>query len=60
MIYSPIGAVIDDCRKILASLNNVEIVFVKQSGNRVACWLARSSSSSPDCIFRGGFVPPDF
>ncbi|XP_074346607.1 uncharacterized protein LOC141685403 [Apium graveolens] len=58
-ICSPFGGVIDECKSILESYNNKDIVFVKRSGNKAAYWLASSSSSSPGCICRGEYVPSD-
>lgn len=58
-ICSSFGGVIDECRSIIESYNNVDIVHVKRSGNKAADWLASSSSSSPGCIRRGEFVPPE-
>ncbi|KAK1374429.1 hypothetical protein POM88_030622 [Heracleum sosnowskyi] len=37
-IYSPFGGIIDDCRRLLASLSNVNIAFVKRSGNMATDW----------------------
>lgn len=58
-IYSPFGGIIDICRNLVDSMNNVSIVFVKRSGNRAADWLARSSSSNPGCISKGEVVPSE-
>lgn len=55
-IYSPFRGIIDDCRGLLTSMNNVNIVFVKLSGKNAANWLVRHSSSNPGCIIRAGFV----
>ncbi|KAL8100581.1 hypothetical protein AgCh_032729 [Apium graveolens] len=55
-ILSPFGNTIEECREIVDELNNIDIVFVKRSGNRAADWLARSD---PGCIFRGGYVPAE-
>lgn len=52
-IYSPFCRIIDECRQLVALLNNIKIVFVKRSGNKVADWLARSSIISSGRIDRG-------
>ncbi|XP_074346286.1 uncharacterized protein LOC141685061 [Apium graveolens] len=58
-IYSPFSGVIDECRSILESYNNIDIFFVKRSGNKAADWLSNLSSSSAGGIWRGEYVPPD-
>lgn len=56
---SPFGLVISDCRRIIASLNNVTIVHVKRSANKAANWLARSSCSYSGRRSSGGSVPTE-
>lgn len=34
-IFSPYDNIIDDCRCILEFSNNIDIVFVKRSGNKI-------------------------
>lgn len=58
-IYSPFGSIVDECRSILESYNNIDIVFVKRSGNKAADCLASLSSSNPGCFRRGEDVPLD-
>lgn len=56
-IYSPFGGVVDECRSIIHSHNNIDIVFVKRSGNMAADCLASLSCSNPGCIFKEDYVP---
>ncbi|XP_060964883.1 uncharacterized protein LOC133033858 [Cannabis sativa] len=59
-IPSPFGLQVAACRSLLADLPSVTITFVKQSVNKAAHWLARSSCLYPDRIFSEDNVPTDF
>ncbi|KAL8147598.1 hypothetical protein AgCh_005064 [Apium graveolens] len=54
---SRFGRVIDDCRRIIKGLNNMELYFIKRSANRSAHELARLSHMYPDRIFDGSSIP---
>ena len=56
-MVSPMGRIIEECRELLLSLNNVQLLFVKRSANIVAHSLARASYSLPDRTFSGRDVP---
>ena len=46
--------ILEDCKQLLPSLNEVIVSFVKKSANKVAHLLARASYSMSDtCIFEG-------
>ncbi|XP_060962327.1 uncharacterized protein LOC133032410 [Cannabis sativa] len=48
---SQFGLLVEDCRLILSTLNNVQIKFVNRSANRVAYYVARGSCFSSDRTF---------
>ncbi|KAM6576060.1 hypothetical protein CsatB_027897 [Cannabis sativa] len=48
---SQFGLLVEDCRTIVASLNNVLISYVNRSANRAAHCVARASYLSSGCIF---------
>ncbi|KAM6584020.1 hypothetical protein CsatB_011022 [Cannabis sativa] len=55
---STFGIVIEDCRLLFSSLNNVKIRFVKRSANRVAHAIARQSRFIPGgCILEQDIWP---
>lgn len=56
-LLSPFGLIIQECRRLLETLSNVSVSFIKRSGNKAANWLARSSCSSPGRISVGDLVP---
>lgn len=56
---SPFGLIVSDCRRLLASLNNVSIVYVKRSANKAANWLAMTACSYSGRQSSGGSVPAD-
>lgn len=62
LCYSYLGRVVKDCRNILASLlnKNVKFVFIKRSANKVAHFLAKSTCSLADRVWRVGDVHSDF
>lgn len=51
------GGVVEDCKQLLASFNNVSLDFVKRPANRVAHYIARASQLHADCIFLESNVP---
>ncbi|KAL8100419.1 hypothetical protein AgCh_032616 [Apium graveolens] len=59
---SYVGRVVDECRRLLAGLQNQNTVlrFIKRSANGVAHYLARYSSSIADRRCWMGNVHPDF
>ncbi|KAM6544052.1 hypothetical protein CsatB_008499 [Cannabis sativa] len=60
LMPSQFGLLVDDCRVLLSSLNNVSLKFVKRSANRAAHCLARESCFSSDCVFNQHNVSADF
>ncbi|KAM6568954.1 hypothetical protein CsatB_016939 [Cannabis sativa] len=48
---SQFGLLVEDCRSILLSLNNVVVSFVNRSANRAAHSLARESCFLSDCTY---------
>ncbi|XP_060965512.1 uncharacterized protein LOC133034440 [Cannabis sativa] len=59
ILSSHFGCVIQDCKAMLASLNNVYFCFVKRSANRVAHEFARASLLFPDCTFSMENIPTE-
>uniref|UniRef100_A0A803NSB0 Reverse transcriptase domain-containing protein n=1 Tax=Cannabis sativa TaxID=3483 RepID=A0A803NSB0_CANSA len=57
ILSSHFGCVIQECKAMLASLNNVYFCFVKRSANRVAHEFARASLFYPDCTFSMENIP---
>lgn len=53
-MISPFSMIIGDCRRILHSLNNVSLFFIKRSTNMAAHAFARTSCSFPDRVSIGG------
>ncbi|KAL8103095.1 hypothetical protein AgCh_027577 [Apium graveolens] len=60
--FSYLGRVVNECRSLLVSLSNKNVVFkfVKRSANRVAHYLARYNYSIADRSWRVGDVHPEF
>uniref|UniRef100_A0A803PF51 RNase H type-1 domain-containing protein n=1 Tax=Cannabis sativa TaxID=3483 RepID=A0A803PF51_CANSA len=58
-MISLFGSVIQDCKTMLASLNNVVISFVKRSVNVVAHSFARAARLYPDCTCSLETVPTE-
>ncbi|XP_060962284.1 uncharacterized protein LOC115695594 [Cannabis sativa] len=60
-LLSPVGLLISDCVALMQSslLFHISINFVKRSENQAANFLARSSSSIPGWVSRGGVVAAD-
>ncbi|KAM6585157.1 hypothetical protein CsatB_012159 [Cannabis sativa] len=56
---SSFGSVVDDCKKILESLSNVSLLFVKRSANCAAHFVARHSISLAERMFSINSVPTD-
>ncbi|KAM6585124.1 hypothetical protein CsatB_012126 [Cannabis sativa] len=56
---SSFGSVVDDCKKILESLSNVSLLFVKRSVNCAAHFVARHSISLAERMFSINSVPTD-
>uniref|UniRef100_A0A803QJD1 Reverse transcriptase domain-containing protein n=1 Tax=Cannabis sativa TaxID=3483 RepID=A0A803QJD1_CANSA len=45
------GLLVRDCQDLVFSLNNISVIFVKQSANKVAHCVARGSCFKSDCTF---------
>ncbi|KAM6557738.1 hypothetical protein CsatB_004757 [Cannabis sativa] len=58
-LSSQFGCVIQECKAMLASLNDVYFCFVKRSANRVAHEFARASLLYPDCMFSMENIPTE-
>ncbi|KAM6583925.1 hypothetical protein CsatB_010927 [Cannabis sativa] len=58
-LSSQFGCVIQDCKAMLANLNDVYFCFVKRSANRVANEFARASLLYPDCMFSMENIPTE-
>ncbi|XP_060959189.1 uncharacterized protein LOC133030460 [Cannabis sativa] len=58
-MISLFGSVIQDCKTMLASLNNVVVSFVKRSANVVAHKFARAARLYPDCTCSLETVPTE-
>uniref|UniRef100_A0A803NG08 RNase H type-1 domain-containing protein n=1 Tax=Cannabis sativa TaxID=3483 RepID=A0A803NG08_CANSA len=54
---SSFGFCISECQRLISSLSNVDVCFVKRSANRVAHHLARASDSLADCTYRESTIP---
>lgn len=52
------GAVIEDCRRLMANTSNIVLRFIKRSANKAAHSLARASFLPAERIFNGGELPP--
>ncbi|KAM6586972.1 hypothetical protein CsatA_009577 [Cannabis sativa] len=57
VFVSSFGLVVEDCKKILDSLINVSLLFVKRSANCVAHFVARHSISLAEHMFSINSVP---
>lgn len=59
---SYLGRVQDEYKDLLSQLNerDTTLIFVKQSANKVAHYLARHSSFITDCIWNRGDTHPEF
>uniref|UniRef100_A0A803QPV3 Reverse transcriptase n=1 Tax=Cannabis sativa TaxID=3483 RepID=A0A803QPV3_CANSA len=58
-MISLFGSVIQDCKTLLASLNNVVVSFVKRSANVVAHKFARAARLYPDCTCSLETIPTE-
>ncbi|KAM6598685.1 hypothetical protein CsatA_018294 [Cannabis sativa] len=54
---SQFGLLVEDCRLILSSLNNVQVSFVNRSANKAAHSIARGSCFSSDRIYLESNAP---
>lgn len=56
-LRSRVGKIVDECREMIYSGNNVKLYFIKQSANMSAHELARVSHMYPDRMFDWRSVP---
>ncbi|KAM6582866.1 hypothetical protein CsatB_009868 [Cannabis sativa] len=56
-MISPYGSIINESKLLLSVLNNVSVIFVKRSANKVAHFLTRDSYSKADCIISRDSIP---
>ena len=54
---SRVGQVVEECRSMIRSMNNIKLYFVKRSANMSAHELARVSHMYPDRSFDWRSVP---
>uniref|UniRef100_A0A803QGE0 Reverse transcriptase domain-containing protein n=1 Tax=Cannabis sativa TaxID=3483 RepID=A0A803QGE0_CANSA len=59
VMYSGFGLIIQDCKSLLESLNNVSLRFVKRSANRAAHVVARQSRLFADRMFTKDVIPSE-
>ncbi|XP_062112468.1 uncharacterized protein LOC133823623 [Humulus lupulus] len=58
-MVSPYGLLIQECKQLLSKLNDVCVMFVKRSANKVAHNLARAACFKTGCTISRSDVPTD-
>uniref|UniRef100_A0A803Q693 RNase H type-1 domain-containing protein n=1 Tax=Cannabis sativa TaxID=3483 RepID=A0A803Q693_CANSA len=59
VMYSAFGLIVQDCKSLLDSMNNVSLRFVKRSANRAAHVIARQSQLFADRMFTKDDIPSE-